>query len=36
LELVRFDPKSYWTKFGPSEEDEKTSSEDFKKMMTCI
>ena len=36
LELARFDPKRCWIMFGPSQEDEKTSSEDFKKMKTCV
>ena len=34
LELACGDPRSCWIKLGPSHEDEKPSSEDFKKMKT--
>ena len=28
--------RARWIAFGPSQEDEKPSSEDFKKMKTCV
>ena len=36
LELAQCDPRSIWIKLGPSQVDEKTSREDFKRMKTCV